>query len=149
MEPVDIGWAAGIIDGEGCILLSRNKKRGCFTLRVHVVNTDPYMLIKLKKLFGGSIHESNAKTDLPHWKFKWVWVVVSKDAEIALETLIPFLVTKREQAELAITFRLLKRRRGGRKHTFSKINSELLEKQEHIFHGLRALKEKYYGFPVA
>jgi len=40
-------WTAGIVDGEGSILIARGQ-----WLVVKVTNTDPQMLEKLRELFG-------------------------------------------------------------------------------------------------
>jgi len=43
-------WAAGIIDGEGCIWINSNR------LMLEVFNTDIRMPQKLKDLFGGAVY---------------------------------------------------------------------------------------------
>ena len=95
----DLAWAAGIIDGEGCITITRAGGQ----LRVMVANTDLRMLHKLRELFGGNI--SRKKTYRAHYKPQWFWQLCAKDAAGALNAMLPYLVTKADQAELGLLSR--------------------------------------------
>lgn len=46
---LDIAWAAGIVEGEGCFSSSSG------TIRISVCQKDKYILSKLKDLFGGNL----------------------------------------------------------------------------------------------
>lgn len=144
MEETKLAWAAGIIDGEGCIMVCEHRPKRCFTLRVTVTNTDPRMLTAMKSMFGGSICEQRWKGDKPQHRTKWVWVTCSKQAEAALVAMLPYLVTKKDQAELALTFRSLHRKRGGIAligvRTAS--NEQLFEQQRWLSKQLQAMKHE-------
>lgn len=106
-----VAWAAGFIDGEGCIRLAKSfkrpKKRGSrveYALRVQVVNTDIRALHRLKEMFGGVIY-IHTKAGHQTWKPSWVWTAQSLVAERCLLRIMPWLAIKREQAELAIRSR--------------------------------------------
>jgi len=132
--PELIGWAAGIIDGEGCIVLSRDHigpTKESYSLRVGVSNTDIRMLHKLKELFGGCISKHGRKQK-PHHLDKWCWRVGSKCAENCLLQILPWLVVTREQAELAILSRQYRRT--------SRWDIERLTQQRAIFNRLKSLK---------
>ena len=112
-------WAAGIIDGEGCIYLRRKRGKRCdwWELFVEVTNTDIKMLNKLRGIFGGCIsrhhrarHEVAAH---PHWKTAWRWKTTRIQAEHVIQLVYPWLVTKRDQADVALLSRKY-RGRGGR-----------------------------------
>jgi hypothetical protein len=104
-----LAWAAGIVDGEGSIVLQKHKTRGYWALSVTVGNTDPRMLTILRDLFGGSISRYQpAGPRKPIWK----WNVASRKAEHCLRQVLPWLVTKREQAELGLRSRELLTPRG-------------------------------------
>ena len=59
---IDIAWAAGIYEGEGCC---RGKgKRGFMAA---VVQKDPELLYKLREWFGGNIQDNAPKYDFRTW----------------------------------------------------------------------------------
>lgn len=100
-----LGWAAGIVDGEGCIRLARNKRANrpndSWSIVVAVSNTDIAMLHKLKELLGGNIVKRSAPP-MAHYKQQWRWQVFSKEAVAVLQKILPWLVTKHYQAECAL-----------------------------------------------
>lgn len=96
------GWAAGIIDGEGCIHLARPCGRSkLWDLQVIVVNTNRPMLEKLSQLFGGNI--SRPRADDTKRKPVYRWYVRGDGAVEALKRMRPWLVTKAAQADVAIS----------------------------------------------
>ena len=132
-----VGWAAGILDGEGCISNGRRKLspiKETYSVNVSVANTDLKMLHKLKEMFGGVISSHGGRKKKPHYLDAWRWVLQSKRAESFLRQVLPWLVTKREQAELAILSRQYLR-------TYRN-DTERLEKQRSIFNELARLKKQ-------
>lgn len=133
-----LAWAAGIIDGEGCIRLVKSKRRTGFSwaVKVGVWNTDIRMLDRLRQLFGGCVtqRESGYKGNR---RPAWEWVVTHKKAAEVLSDVMPWLTVKCEQAELAI----LSRRylRPGRKLA-SRSRKEIAEQIE-IVERLKAAKQ--------
>lgn len=109
-QETDLAWAAGFIDGEGCIALVKRtqilkgKPYQCFVLSLHVANTDLRTLERLKAMFCGTLYPTNHK-NRPNNKPCWTWYVRSALAAAALEKLMPYLFSKREQAELGIASR--------------------------------------------
>lgn len=105
-------WAAGIIDGEGCIRLARMKRKNrpndTWTIQVYVANTDIRMLIKLRDLFGGTI--ANRKVVSPKHKQQWRWQVFSKKAVAVLTTIKPWLIAKRDQSDVVLSSQLYRRK---------------------------------------
>ena len=101
-----LAWAAGIIDGEGCIRLARNKRKDrpndTFTAMVFVVNTDIRMLLKLREILGGDVVSRPAPRN-PNHKPQWRWQVFSGKSLFVLEQVLPWLVAKKEQAELVLS----------------------------------------------
>ncbi len=146
----DLAWAAGIIDGEGCILLNIDKKRNVYTPRIHVTNTDAKMLLKLKGMFGGNIYAARHKNDKAHWKPRWMWVVLSQHAITVVALLLPYLVTKKDQAEIFIEFSNTRRQRGNNESLAVKeSNALLLDKQSGIYLELQRMKRQPEGMPEA
>ena len=109
-KDTDLAWAAGFVDGEGCIALCRraqkikDKTYHCYVLRLSVANTDLRALERLKGMFGGSINAAS-HTKRPTHKPCWTWYVMSAKAEATLAAIVPFLFSKKEQAELGIASR--------------------------------------------
>jgi len=101
-----VAWAAGFIDGEGCVALVRDTTRGTY-VRLSVGQRTREPLTFLCELFGGSIHQEKTR---PMWK----WVVSHRTASKALTELLPYLVVKQDQAALALRFQS-RRRVGGKR----------------------------------
>lgn len=95
--PTDVAWAAGFIDGEGCIAIAR------YTLRLQVNQVDPAPLIKLRELFGGAIHQQQVLRN-SRKRVLWSWAVGARNALYVLEAIRPYLTTKAIQADLGIEF---------------------------------------------
>lgn len=110
MCETDLAWAAGFVDGEGCIALIYHKRPikdrfyECYALRISVTNTDMRCLERLKGMFGGSINGLRHK-DRPNNKPCWTWYCTSANAERALRALLPYLFSKKEQAAAGLESR--------------------------------------------
>lgn len=132
----DLAWAAGIIDGEGSISLARCKRQGkdeTYSLRVQVGNTDPRMILRLKELFGGSIPKVENRG---RYKPMWRWILYGNAAAVFLTSVLPYLVSKRDQAECGLTSRSLLRPRWNKKPEPEKLAGLRL-----IHDRMRALKQ--------
>lgn len=105
-----VAWAAGFVDGEGCIALNRYRNRystaptrpWVYTLKLDVAQkvTDP--LERLVTLFGGRLYREEVSRSRP--RSIWHWVAQATVAEKALREMLPHLTVKREQAEVALSF---------------------------------------------
>lgn len=100
MNIAHVAWCAGLIDGEGCIG-AYPTSAGRFRAVVRVTMTDLEPLNELwVRLRVGTIHN---KTVRPPRRPAWCYCISDQgDAEAALRMLLPFLVVKRRQAELAL-----------------------------------------------
>lgn len=108
-DNLDYAWAAGVMDADGYMGICAEKhkladgnKKLYPQLRVTVSNYDLPMVDKLYDMFGGS---RNIYHKLDRRKVVQRWEVAAVKAEKTLELLLPFLVTKKPQAELALEFR--------------------------------------------
>jgi hypothetical protein len=105
----DHAWAAGVLDGEGSIQISRQNLGHTLQVSVGQSGNDgpPAMLLRLRQMYNGHIHENRSTrttTDAvrkPHY----VWQVVARQAEAFLREVLPYLVAKKAQAEIAIEYR--------------------------------------------
>jgi hypothetical protein len=111
-----LSWTAGIVDGEGCIRLKQivDKIRGAsFILQIVVVNTDIKILKKLQFYWGGCIRKR--KMYSPKHKQSYDWEITSSKGKAFLIEILPYIVSKRDQAKLGISFqaRIDKSKSGG------------------------------------
>jgi len=101
-----VGYAAGLIDGEGCILI--NRQGTAYTLQVRVGMSSNKAVSLMHKTFGGSLKINN-------FSHMYTWVLCSMEAEGFLRCILPFLLVKKDEAQVAIAFRehILETRREG------------------------------------
>ena len=116
----EIGWLAGILDGEGSIILSNTKvpvskeryqhaERIQYAPKITMVNTDPELIAKYVKLLdklgvGCGVYEKNSVNRLGN-KQQWqVMVSRMKSVKIFLDLLLPHLTCKKAKAELLLRF---------------------------------------------
>ena len=103
MEKTGLAYLAGILDGEGCVHIAKergnNAPRYKLAVQVSMVDKTPPALAY--SAFGGylRLRDRNKK-----WKPLWEWQIKSGDAIACLKALLPYLRTKKTEAELAIKF---------------------------------------------
>ena len=108
-----LAYAAGIIDGEGCISTHVQKDvRHLPSVYVKVCMTDSRPIMLLQSMFGGPVRYKVAK--IAHHRPQYVWDVSATRAEVVLKALLPFLIVKKEQAEKGLAIRALVIGRGKR-----------------------------------
>jgi hypothetical protein len=116
---LDYAWAAGFLDGEGCfgIYQYRNKRstihHASREARISCAQVKTEPLEKLSWLFGGTVRFCR-QTDYGSTLHQWH---LSSGASVrnCIELVLPFLVNKKEEAEIVLEFAKLIRRRGRRK----------------------------------
>lgn len=96
IKKIEAAWGAAMIDAEGCIGLytRKNSKSKSTTIRVGMSDEDS--VLKLQKIFGGSVNGPyNAGRRKKH-KDIYVWQVSSHaDVRKVLETILPLLSIRR------------------------------------------------------
>lgn len=108
---VDYAWAAGIIDGEGCIFVERKSKMSrqrakndSYILSITIVNTEPSMIYKLKKIFEiSTVVISRSPKDLGN-KAQFILQIKGKECINVLEKTLPYIINKKPQALVALRF---------------------------------------------
>jgi len=104
LNMAELGWAACAIDAEGTITHATVRGENRSTIRVSVFNTDPRFVLKMRTLFGiGTVTSRvrvgrTGKTE----RRSYTWTASQRQAGRILEQVLPHLVIKREQAELAL-----------------------------------------------
>ena len=124
----DPPYVAGLLDGEGTILIYRVKDY--YQLSVRITNTDLKVLESLKNLFGGDIGSKCEKVS-KRTRPCWTWQIQGpKSAELLIE-LYPYMLVKREQARLALEFQTHKQllmREGAPKEVRVRLGEDYKEK---------------------
>jgi hypothetical protein len=105
ISATDLARLAAFVDGEGSIVLG-SRPRPLRDLRLQLCNTDPRLVLWAKDLFGGSV-TSEARSDVvANTRNVFRWHVTGRRAELLLKAIFPYLILKKEQAEVAIAYRL-------------------------------------------
>lgn len=105
----DLAWAAGIVDGEGCIYIGKRSRerpgstRPGWKCTLRVANTDVRMVNRMWQFFGGHVTPPRMIRLSTRPYFEW-HSESARSTRAILEALLPYLVVKRDQAEVAIQF---------------------------------------------
>lgn len=105
LSEAEKGYLAGIIDGEGCLRLSRSKNsrngRPTYHIQVDISNTSRNLLNWLIEKLPGAAYYSEMGHNEPNWRKGYHWKIAGNRRAIAfLREIAPYLIIKREQAEL-------------------------------------------------
>ncbi len=108
MGPTDVpeleaAYAAGIFDGEGCVHIAPYLARGrpYHRLFLAVANTDFAVLDWLHFRWGGHVSKTKCR---PRCSPIRMWSLTEGGGKPFLEAVLPYLLIKKEQAELALLF---------------------------------------------
>lgn len=129
-------YLAGIMDGEGTFYIG--KCNGRFDSRLYIVNTDDRLIKWLHEHFGGLIY-NRISTKNPHWKRKFEWVTNKSQILPICEAILPFLICKKEQAEIMIKFRKTFDREGSKR---GRISDDLFNLRLSLLSDLRNLNQR-------
>lgn len=127
MTDIELGWTAGIIDGEGTISLGKSHQ-----LQVAVGSCTRIITKTLYDLWGGSEWQLKRKTVVG--KSIYRWQMTGKEARSFLIRILFHLILKADQATLAIAFGSTLGTPGKR------ISSEIRAEREELANEIRELK---------
>jgi hypothetical protein len=95
-------YFAGLLDGEGSVLARRTKgPKGGFEYLVTLANTDENMVRWIADRWGGTVYTYPPRA--ANHRQQWTWRAYGRFAVAALEDALPYLITKKEHAELALS----------------------------------------------
>ncbi len=97
MTEVEKAWLAGLFDGEGCAW-SRWPKRS--NVHAEIKMSHKPTVEKVNSLFPGSFVKGQLSG--LNIRSQWRWRLDTKRTKEFLSLILPYLVTKRREAELAI-----------------------------------------------
>ncbi len=102
---LQLAWAAGFVDGEGYIGITRwfDKKRGYHTHRVQfdIAQVHEKPIRMLSEMFGNVGRVNRIENDKRGY---WAWRVMGSAVVPVVRELLPYLVVKDEQARLVMEF---------------------------------------------
>ena len=102
-----VAYFAGILDGEGCIdarvIPATKQGYNQMLIRIVLTNTDWRLLSWIVENFGGKLRlKSKRETQ---YKTIWEWSCKHEYVVKLLHLVMPYLIVKREEAELALRLR--------------------------------------------
>lgn len=157
-------YLAGILDGEGSIMIRKNtyrirnpKYNDCknpqYLPKISIkMNTDIVLKI-FKEFFNGTLYKEKtiyqSKNGFKTNKFMYVYHVENKSAFILLERLLPFIRIKKEQTITVLNIKNLKQEYRNKREKNGKFqgqpySKDLIEKLEHLWIKVKTLNGGEY-----
>lgn len=107
MKDTNWPYLAGLIDGEGCFSLGKYYNpltiNWQYNFRLCITNTDLTLMKWLIKHVGGRYYGKYAETDKHKARYEWRPSGKNNHEKIVL-AILPYLVVKRQQAEIFLRF---------------------------------------------
>lgn len=135
-EIAKVAYASGFFDGEGHIQIRNHSKRGSYMLSITAVQATPYPLTMFVELFGGTVSKRFTEYRATR-RALFTWQSSSKQAEEALRRMMPYLVVKKDEAEVALRFRATFRPQYGER---SKNSPEVEAAREEMMYLLQRMR---------
>ena len=101
----EVAYTAGFFDGEGCVNIARYLKRGrpYHTLAIIFTNTDFQVLKWFQQRWGGHLTKPTQPSK-PRWRpSRHLWLSAGPARPLLL-AMLPYLIIKRQQVEIALEF---------------------------------------------
>ena len=94
MEPEDLAWVAGLLEGEGSFTLRKSN-----VPKIHCQMTDEDVLLKLQEKCGGKIYfsERTEEQRAKNWKDSWTWNLQGRPAADLMRELMPHMGKRRSE----------------------------------------------------
>ncbi|MHA1280650.1 MAG: LAGLIDADG family homing endonuclease [Candidatus Helarchaeota archaeon] len=128
-------YLAGFFDGEGSVCVNKRN----YTLQIQIGARSRDLLERMRKIYGGSIHQmKNKRIKRPFW----VWIVVADKALKFLEDIYPHIVLKKLEVATAIAYQKHKvnlSRNYGHEYKFYEFKNRRLKRREWYWKRLKQL----------
>lgn len=125
----DLAYAAGIIDGEGCIWakVAMNKQGISTLLQLQLTMCSENVVAWFAQMFGGVVYVQQPPS--AQRRVRFTWQIKGRQVGPVLDALLPYLHEKKQRAILAIELsKLLAQSRVGRGQKVS--DSEMSRRRE-------------------
>lgn len=153
MKETDLAYLAGILDGEGAVMVTRVADSrycgGCyFRVCVQVGNTNRALVEFIDSLFPASIQGPYQPRNSTRAKPVYYWIANGRRSREILRACLPYLRLKRRQAELCIELDELRgappilRHNGGRFSAGAQKSPATFARMEAIWKETRALNRR-------
>jgi hypothetical protein len=118
MDSSLLSWTAGIVDGEANVDLLLNKSKTSinpsFTPKVKIDMTHFATVRRVRQILGiGAVSDPRTSNNVNGSDYI-TWFVSSDDAIYVCKLLLPFLFTKKRQAEILLAYWDIPRLKGGK-----------------------------------
>jgi hypothetical protein len=136
-----IGYFAGIIDGEGMIVIKRAKENGAiyYAPYIGITNTDKGLMEKCMEIFKGGRFITKQMKKNPNWKTCYVYNIASvRGVKQILTQLVDEFTVKKPMAQLVLEFIKVKEEKQG---------FGLDPREEELFQKVRELNARGKGAP--
>lgn len=91
---VDLAWAVGILEGEGCFTRQRRSRKAVRASPVvSCAMVDQDVITRLAHLFGGSLNHVREK--VPGRQPLWQWTLTGVRAHHLMQMLLPYMGVRR------------------------------------------------------
>ncbi len=134
MKDTDLAYLAGLIDGEGTISCSITRtQRGHLALhkQLSIFNTNVLLISWITARFYGKVF-SRKRSDV--WKEEHQVKWSADDAVLILQQVLPYLVIKREQAEIFIALHKTK--------SYVEVTAEVQDYRQKLVQRLQELNKR-------
>lgn len=138
-----IAYLSGIIDGEGSISIELQKsgvalrKINYYAVRLVIVNTSLPLLQWIESNFGGKITK---RAKIVNRRTCYQWALHSFNAAQLLTLCLPFLIEKKERAQILIRFMAIK--------SGHYLSPEVIDEREKLFLLCKKLNKEKNGEPA-
>lgn len=136
---LDIGYMAGVLDGEGSLSIYRYGT-GQFLPRVEVAQKNLEWLKGLQDLWGGTIIYHQRQTEAQ--ALNWTLQILGEDLTRLLTAVMPYLRMKSQQARLCLEMRRRIDRRVGRARPVGAMTTEEYKYREHLYKQCKLLNKR-------
>lgn len=117
VSETDKAYAAGILDADGCVTVSRTRytprHSWRYAIAAQVFQADQEAVSWLALKFGGSVKAVSMRAKGPNYRQMYKWALHCRKAADFLELILPYLKIKKYRAELGIQLARMNGSRGG------------------------------------
>src|SRR5262252_6773069 len=102
LSETEVAYIAGIVDGEGCVMLTTNQN--CTQLSVQVTMTHQPVIVWLAERLATKVSQYKSSPKPAHHKPQYSVKIVGRRAVALLARLLPYLIVKEPQARLGLEY---------------------------------------------